>query len=79
MQEVTDRGGTANFGLLRDPSFLGPRMGDVMLALKIDGSSKNFFLIQFAKNEETGRTRRAPKKRVPEEGENGCSSMPCTF
>ena len=34
MQEVTDRGGTANFGLLRDPSFLGAGMAAVMYSLE---------------------------------------------
>ena len=36
-------------------------------------------LIHFAKNEETGRTRGAPNKSVPNEDKIGLSSIPFTF
>ena len=67
------------FGLLRDPSFLPPRMRIPLCISVFEYFSTCPKLIHFAKNEETGRTRGAPKKRVPEEGEIGCSSMPLTF
>ena len=47
---------------------LGLRMRNSMKVLVLEHVSTYIELIEFAKNEEVGRTRGGPNKRIPEEG-----------
>ena len=67
---------TANFGFLRDHSFLAARMRIYMCSFENWVILTYINLIWFAKNEEAGRTRVVPQKRLSEEDKIGCSSIP---
>ena len=68
--------GTANFGLLRDPSFLGPRMRNCIKVLVLEGFF-NFHQID-SKNEPIGDSAHARRQKggVPGEAEIGRTPAP---
>ena len=68
------------FGPPQGPLLFGSALCEFLCKVRfLSMFSTHLKLIHFAKNEETGRTRGAPKKRVSEEAKIGCSSIPCTF